>query len=67
MDKAFAGCSIPQEKSNADINYELGISDADEDAYDAHLNHKGVQKGLEYGLLPGRWYLLGTSLFVRNS
>ncbi|XP_057973979.1 histone-lysine N-methyltransferase ASHH2 isoform X2 [Malania oleifera] len=28
MDKAFADCSIPQEKSNAEINAELDISDA---------------------------------------
>lgn len=34
MDKDFADCSIPQEKSNAEINAELDISDAscEEDA-----------------------------------
>ncbi|KAF5199229.1 Histone-lysine n-methyltransferase ashh2 [Thalictrum thalictroides] len=34
MDKAFADCSIPQEKSNAEINAELEISEAsgEEDA-----------------------------------
>ncbi|XP_038700812.1 uncharacterized protein LOC119997711 [Tripterygium wilfordii] len=42
MDKAFADCTIPQEKSNADINAELGILDADEDIYDGNL------KGSEY-------------------
>ncbi|KAF5735482.1 histone-lysine N-methyltransferase ASHH2 [Tripterygium wilfordii] len=41
MDEAFADCSIPQEKSNADINAELGISDADED--DSLLNQKGSE------------------------
>ncbi|XP_037497097.1 histone-lysine N-methyltransferase ASHH2 isoform X2 [Jatropha curcas] len=43
MDKAFADCSIPQEKSNAEINAELGLSDADEDAYDAPLKNKGLE------------------------
>ena len=45
MDKAFADCSIPQEKSNAEINAELEISDAsceDDAAYDTHLTSKGV-------------------------
>lgn len=34
VDKDFADCSIPQEKSNAEINAELDISDAscEEDA-----------------------------------
>ena len=42
MDKAFADCSIPQEKSNGEINAELEISDAscEEDVYDAHLTSK---------------------------
>ncbi|XVF39253.1 hypothetical protein PTKIN_Ptkin01aG0020400 [Pterospermum kingtungense] len=44
MDKAFADCSIPQEKSNADINAELGISDAEEDGCDA-LNYKELENG----------------------
>lgn len=44
MDKAFADCSIHQEKSNAEINVELDISDAsgEEDANDARLNYKGL-------------------------
>lgn len=28
MDKDYADCSIPQEKSNAEINAELDLSDA---------------------------------------
>ena len=48
MDKDFADCSIPQEKSNADINAELQISDAscEEDAdSDARLDSvKSTQK-----------------------
>ncbi|XVF36988.1 hypothetical protein REPUB_Repub19eG0106200 [Reevesia pubescens] len=45
-DKAFADCSIPQEKSNADINSELGISDAEEDGCYG-LNYKELEKGFE--------------------
>lgn len=45
MDKALADCSIPQEKSNADINAELELSDAsgEEDASGTHLNYKGLE------------------------
>ncbi|KAL1171050.1 hypothetical protein V6Z11_A05G253000 [Gossypium hirsutum] len=43
-DKTFADCSIPQEKSNADINAELGVSDAEEDGCDG-LNYKEFEKG----------------------
>ncbi|XP_039062638.1 histone-lysine N-methyltransferase ASHH2-like isoform X1 [Hibiscus syriacus] len=46
VDKAFADCSIPQEKSNADINAELGISDAEEDGCDG-FNHKELEKGID--------------------
>ncbi|KAF9687177.1 hypothetical protein SADUNF_Sadunf02G0066600 [Salix dunnii] len=45
MDKAFADCSIPQEKSNAEINAELGISDADEDACDTPSNYMELECG----------------------
>ncbi len=52
MDKAFAACSIPQEKSNAEINAELDISDAsgEEDACDAHLNYKGLERRRSTGM-----------------
>ncbi|XP_015885762.3 uncharacterized protein LOC107421114 isoform X1 [Ziziphus jujuba] len=45
MDKAFACCSIPQEKSNAEINAELELSDAsgEEDASGTRLNQKGLE------------------------
>ncbi|KAK7275604.1 hypothetical protein RIF29_16723 [Crotalaria pallida] len=44
-DKAFADCSIPQEKSNAEINAELGLSYAsgEEDAYENSNNDKELQ------------------------
>jgi len=40
QDQAFADCSIPQEKSNAEINAELQISD-EEDGRDGNLGSKG--------------------------
>ncbi|XP_022768083.1 histone-lysine N-methyltransferase ASHH2-like isoform X2 [Durio zibethinus] len=46
VDKSFADCSVPQEKSNADINFELGISDAEEDGCDG-FNYKEQEKGFE--------------------
>ncbi|KAJ6412621.1 hypothetical protein OIU84_005630, partial [Salix udensis] len=53
--KEFADCSFPQEKSNAEINAELGISDVDEDGCDAPSNymeldcrHTSVSKEYEF-------------------
>ncbi|CAI0609229.1 unnamed protein product [Linum tenue] len=43
MEKKYADCSIPQEKSNSEINAELGISDGDEDAFDIPVNNKGIE------------------------
>lgn len=53
-DKAFADCAIPQEKSNAEINAELGLSYAsgEEDVRDESKNYKE----LEYRLPMGVWY-----------
>ncbi|KAJ8762897.1 hypothetical protein K2173_023026 [Erythroxylum novogranatense] len=55
VDKAYADCSIPQEKSNAEINAELGLSNAEEDAcgfYSDHgrlePNHATVSKEHEF-------------------
>lgn len=46
VDKDFADCSIPQEKSNAEINAELDISDAscEEDAGTALHKPHGLEK-----------------------
>lgn len=43
INKAFADCSIPQEKSNAEINKELEISElsGEEDASYANPDAKG--------------------------
>lgn len=51
MDKTFADCSIPQEKSNADINTELGISDCEEDASDGHSKYSELGKGFDKSLV----------------
>ncbi|ESW09471.1 hypothetical protein PHAVU_009G130100 [Phaseolus vulgaris] len=44
-DSAFADCAVPQEKSNAEINAELGLSDAsgEEDAYEGSKNFKELE------------------------
>ncbi|CAN6273036.1 unnamed protein product [Urochloa humidicola] len=43
-DKAFANCSIPQEKTNAEINAELDLSDASADeADDSRSNSKACK------------------------
>ncbi|XP_058786903.1 histone-lysine N-methyltransferase ASHH2-like isoform X1 [Vicia villosa] len=47
-DKAFADCAIPQEKSNAEINAELGLSYAsgEEDVRDDSKNYKELESRL---------------------
>lgn len=50
-DKDFADCSIPQEKSNSEINEELEISDGscEEDAFGTFLKPKQDRsKGLYF-------------------
>ncbi|CAA0840805.1 Unknown protein [Striga hermonthica] len=64
-DKDFADCSIPQEKSDSEINKELEISDADEDAYNAlqksiQIRSQAVQK-------PPSWSLIRSNLFLHRS
>lgn len=43
-DKAFADCSIPQEKTNAEINAELDLSDVSADEAD---DCRSISKGFE--------------------
>ncbi|CAO2039200.1 unnamed protein product [Urochloa humidicola] len=43
-DKAFANCSIPQEKSNAEINAELDLSDASADEADDNKSNSKACK-----------------------
>lgn len=53
MDKVFADCSIPQEKSNADINEELELSEAscEEDASNTLLNSSQLVQKQPTGVL----------------
>ncbi|XP_021841738.1 histone-lysine N-methyltransferase ASHH2 isoform X2 [Spinacia oleracea] len=65
-DQAFADCSIPQEKSNAEINAELQISD-EEDARDGHLGSKGSGLGQPVAFQPSTWMLIKSNLFLHRS
>lgn len=69
MDKAFADCSIPQEKSNADINEELELSEAscEEDACNTRLNSSKLgQKQLIDTPQPS-WKLIKTNMFLHRN
>ncbi|KAB2093140.1 hypothetical protein ES319_A02G076800v1 [Gossypium barbadense] len=68
VDKAFADCSIPQEKSNADINAELGISDAEEDGCDG-FNYKELDKGFEKRMTvspPSHFWRIDSNQFLHR-
>nr|GMD55584.1 histone-lysine N-methyltransferase ASHH2-like [Ipomoea batatas] len=68
MDKDFADCSIPQEKSNSAINAELEISDVsgDEDASHASLNHNcsGKKSTVDQS---SSWTLIKSNLFLHRA
>ncbi|XP_031117472.1 histone-lysine N-methyltransferase ASHH2-like isoform X1 [Ipomoea triloba] len=68
MDKDFADCSIPQEKSNAEINVELEISDVseEEDAFDARHNcdNSGKKSAVAQS---STWTLIKSNLFLHRS
>ncbi|XP_043719371.1 uncharacterized protein LOC122667200 [Telopea speciosissima] len=68
-DKAFADCSIPQEKSNAEINAELEISDAscEEDAYDRRSNYKAFEGKQPTAPQQASWRLIKSNLFLHRS
>ncbi|KAI3960359.1 hypothetical protein MKW98_017083 [Papaver atlanticum] len=68
MDKAFADCSIPQEKTNAEINAELDISDAsgEEDVCNAQSNRKGVEAKKISDSKPASWTLIKTNSFLHR-
>lgn len=70
MDKDFADCSIPQEKSNADINAELQISDAscEEDAAcDSQLDSvKSTQKQRKVTQQPSWTHIKSNSFLHRR-
>ncbi|XP_042482254.1 histone-lysine N-methyltransferase ASHH2 [Macadamia integrifolia] len=65
-DKAFSDCSIPQEKSNAEINKELDISD-EEDAYDRRSNYKAFEGKQPTVPQQATWRLIKSNLFLHRS
>lgn len=69
MDKTFGDCSIPQEKSNADINEELELSEAscEEDASNTRSNSS--QSGQKQLIDPPQlsWKLIKTNMFLHRN
>ncbi|KAL0351532.1 UNVERIFIED_CONTAM: Histone-lysine N-methyltransferase ASHH2, partial [Sesamum calycinum] len=65
-DEDFADCSIPQEKSNSEINEELEISDAscEEDACGNFLKSKQYRQKVAQ---QASWSLIKTNLFLHRS
>ncbi|KAG2659039.1 hypothetical protein PVAP13_1KG328000 [Panicum virgatum] len=57
-DKAFANCSIPQEKTNAEINAELDLSDASADEADDDRSNSKACKAPS-------WTPIRSNLFLR--
>ncbi|KAL2893995.1 Histone-lysine N-methyltransferase ASHH2 [Bienertia sinuspersici] len=66
QDQTFADCAIPQEKSNAEINAELQISD-EEEARDGHLASKSNGLRQSVALQPSTWMLIKSNLFLHRS
>ncbi|KAL6504861.1 hypothetical protein OROHE_023619 [Orobanche hederae] len=61
----FADCSIPQEKSNSEINKELEISDAEEDACDAlRISNQNRSQAVRQS---SSWSLIKSNLFLHRS
>ncbi|KAK9049221.1 hypothetical protein SSX86_031812 [Deinandra increscens subsp. villosa] len=70
MDKDFADCSIPQEKSNADINEELEISEAscEEDACNnTRLNSSQLAQKQPTDPPQPSWKLIKTNMFLHRN
>ncbi|KAF9599873.1 hypothetical protein IFM89_001819 [Coptis chinensis] len=69
MDKAFGDCSIPQEKSNAEINAELEISEAsgEEDASYTRPMSKGFEEKQLSVPQQAPWKPIESNLFLHRS
>ncbi|KAF6147948.1 hypothetical protein GIB67_001523 [Kingdonia uniflora] len=69
LDKAFADCSIPQEKTNAEINAELEISDGscEEDASAMHRPSKSFEHKQLTVFEQASWKLIKSNLFLHRS
>ncbi|CAA0813403.1 Unknown protein [Striga hermonthica] len=64
-DRDFADCSIPQEKSNSEINKELEISDAEEDT--CYATQKSDQIRCQAVQQRPSWSLIRSNLFLHRS
>ncbi|XP_072969717.1 uncharacterized protein [Typha angustifolia] len=67
-DKEFANCLIPQEKTNAEINAELELSDAscDEDSCSMQTNFKGIKTSTISTSQPASWTHIKSNLFLHR-
>ncbi|KAJ0976840.1 hypothetical protein J5N97_012314 [Dioscorea zingiberensis] len=65
-DKAFADCSIPQEKTDAQINAELGISD-EEDCSNVQPIFKGVEPSKLAASPSASFKLIKSNLFLHRN
>uniref|UniRef100_A0A1D1Y970 Histone-lysine N-methyltransferase ASHH2 n=3 Tax=Anthurium amnicola TaxID=1678845 RepID=A0A1D1Y970_9ARAE len=68
-DKAFADCTIPQEKTNAEINAELEISDAscEEDFLAEQLNFKASERKPAAALQQSSWVLIKSNMLLHRA
>ncbi|CAJ2667677.1 unnamed protein product [Trifolium pratense] len=68
-DKAFADCAIPQEKSNAEINAELGLSYAsgEEDVCEDSKNYKELEYRLPSGSQESTFTRIFTNEFLHRN
>ncbi|GFY85564.1 histone-lysine N-methyltransferase [Actinidia rufa] len=69
MDKGFADCSIPQEKSNSEINAELEISDAscEEDGSNSRSNSKRLEPRCSTVHQQSSWMLIRSNMFLHRN
>ncbi|MCD7447380.1 hypothetical protein HAX54_028452 [Datura stramonium] len=69
LDKAFADCSFPQEKSNSEINAELEISDGsgEEDVSRARLSSNGSGQKNPLGAHQSSWTRIKSNLFLHRN
>ncbi|KAL5993096.1 hypothetical protein ACLOJK_014017 [Asimina triloba] len=69
LDKAFADCLIPQEKTNAEINAELEISDAscEEDSCSAYPLSRGSERKQLGASQQATWTLIKSNIFLHRS
>ncbi|KAL9245134.1 hypothetical protein vseg_018819 [Gypsophila vaccaria] len=65
QDQAFADCSIPQEKSNSEINAELQISD-EEDGRGGHFGSKGSGIRPSGDPQQSTWMLVKANIFLHR-